>query len=293
MSGIAATSSALKSETLPSQDRWLDLAKKIRERCQGWLIPNLRTLSYRLRFVDSSLAGEVRVFYRIPDALRLEILFGDEKKRYVGIFRKGGYWLQEEGKAFRKIEGMSIKPWAFLRAAEVRFGLDEILEAPEKVKVEAIVENEDEEWIQVTLTKHEGFRCYMCLGLQHSIRSFATPLKGTRLTLWLDRKTLQPLTEVLWHEEGEPKTIKNLSVISYKDFRGSAAPHLVDMMTVSEGREWRLRLEFEWVNKKAWVFKKGEGWGEPFLAPKLLRSRAEVTDVSVDEPLPDSLFEPR
>lgn len=292
MSGIVAISPELKSEPLTSQDRWLELAQKLREKCQGWLIPKLQTLSYCLEFIDPSpFVGEIRVFYRFPDALRLEVLSGRKgKRRYVLVFREGRCWSQEEGEAFHEIEGMSFKPLAFLRAVEVKFGLDEVLEAPEKVKAEAIEEGED--CVQVTLTKSEGFRCYMCLGLQHSIRSFATTLRGNRLTLWLYKKTLQPLTEVLWDEEGDPPILKMLSVVGYKDFRDDAFPHLVEMAAVVDGWLWQNRMEFEWVEKKAWLLKRGEAWGE-FLEPKLMKAKVEVREVSVDQPIPDSIFEPR
>lgn len=83
-----------------------------------------------------------------------------------------------------------------------------------------------------------------------------------------------------------------LSIVGYKDFRDGVIPHLAEMTAVVDGWEWQNRLEFEWLEKKAWLLKKGEAWGE-FLEPKLMKAKAEVTEVSVDKLLPDTLFEPR
>lgn len=296
LSGIVAISSELKSKPSSLQIRWLELAQKLKESCQGWLTPKINTISYCLDFTDPSpVKGEVRVFYRAPENLRLEVLSGQEEKRhYVLIFHKGRVRMQEEGKGFseEKIpeEKIPFEPLTFLRAIEVKVGLDEVLEAPEKLKAEAIVDEED--CIQITLTKPEGFRCYMGLGFQHSIRSFATPLKGNRLTLWLYKNTLQPITEVLWDERGSPPTLKMLSVVSYKDFHDGSVPHLVEMTAIVDGWVWQYRMEFEWVGRKVWLLKKGEAWGE-FLEPKLMRTKVEVREVAIDKPIPDYLFEPR
>ncbi len=298
LSGIVAISSELKSEPLSFQNRWLELAQKLKERCQGWLTPKVNTISYCLEFTDSPVKGEIRVFYRVPEDLRLEVLEvlsrQEEKRRYVLIFRKRRMWMQEEGKGFseEKIpeEKIPFEPLTFLRAVEVKFGLDEVLEAPEKVKSEAIVDDED--CIQITLTKPEGFRCHMGLGLQHSIRSFATPLNGNRLTLWLYKDTLQPITEVLWDERGSPPTLKMLSVVGYKDFHDGIVPHLVEMTAIVDGWIWQNRMEFEWVERKVWLLKRGEAWGE-FLEPKLMRAKVDVKEIAVDKPIPDYLFEPR
>ncbi len=109
--------------------------------------------------------------------------------------------------------------------------------------------------------------------------------------MWLYEKTLQPLTEVFWHEQGEPPALKALSVIGYKDYR-DGAQRLVEMTAVVDGWEWQNRLEFDWVKKKAWLFQKGGAWGE-FLKPGLNKATAEISKVGVDEPFPDTLFEPR
>ncbi|MCS3918124.1 hypothetical protein Q2T83_16565 [Fervidibacter sacchari] len=51
-------------------------------------------------------------------------------------------------------------------------------------------------------------------------------------------------------------------------------------------------MDFERCAEKAWLLKRGEGWGE-FLEPRLTKCETEVNDVQVDKPVPDELFEVR
>ncbi len=300
----AATSSAKKYKQR-TQGNWRELLRKIEEHCRGWLIPQIQTLSYHLSISASpKLLGEARVFYRAPNLFRVETQVWENgtKTLYTFIFREGRLWRREGNQPFvdvaeeirrhlggkvTKVKGVGklFEPLTFLRGVQVRFTLDEILENPEKCRVEAV--EEVHECLKVTLTKpDEPFRGYMALGLQHFVRSFVTDLIGQRVTLWFHNRSLQPLTEIFLDEKSG-----GVSVVSYKDFRNEPAPKLVEIVSVVDGWTWVMRLEFEWWAKKAWVLKQGEGWGE-FLEPGLMKAVAKVSDVRVNAPLPEDLFKP-
>ncbi len=147
--------------------------------------------------------------------------------------------------------------------------------------------------IQVVLSKlKEPIQAKAALGLQHFIRSFATSLFGTKAILCFHSETLQPLTEVILNEGEGQKTFRVVGIVSYKDFRDEPAPKRVDLTCIVGGWTWTLKMDFEWHAKKVWLLKQGEGWGE-FLEPGLTKCEVEVSDVQVDEPVPDELFEVR
>lgn len=290
------------------QKQWLDLARSIRERCQVWFTPKAHTLSYRLTVSASpKLFGEAHVFYCAPDLFRVETLAREdgEERTHTFIFRDGRLWrregkqpfvdvakeiLQLLGESKGKVAGQLFETLTFLRGVQVRFALDEILEAPERCKVEDINEKHPN-CIQVTLTKPGGFsQAKVALGLQHFVRSFATNLAGTKVILCLHAKTFQPLTEIILNESREPQSLHLTSIVSYKDFGSEFAPKRVDLTSVVGGWTWTVKMEFDLHAGKVWLLRQGEGWGE-FLEPGLMRTVAKVTDVHVDEPLPEKLFE--
>ncbi len=311
--------SGLKSEQ-QLQKQWLDLAQKIQKRCQVWLVPKAETLSYRLKISASpNLSGEAKVFYRAPNLIRVETLVREngDKRTYTFVFRDGRLWRKEGNKPFvdvaeefRRMIGKQKSPitlagqifetLTFLRGVQVRFALDEVVEAPEKFRADAIKEDPQHNCIQVVLNKpKEPIQAKAALGLQHSVRSFATSLSGNKAILCFHSETLQPLTEVILNEGEGQKTFRVVGIVSYKDFRDEPAPKRdepapkrVDLTCIVGGWTWTLKMDFEWHAKKVWLLKQGEGWGE-FLEPGLMKCEVEVSDVQVDKPIPDELFETR
>jgi len=304
--------SGLKSEP-QLQKQWLDLAQRIQKRCQSWLVPKAKTLSYRLTISASpNLSGKAKVFYRAPNLFRVETLVrenGDEKT-YTFVFRNGRLWRREGNKPFVDVAeefrraigkhksaipsaGQIFETLTFLRGMQVRFALDEIVEAPEKFRADAFNEDPQHNCIQVVLNKlKEPIQAKAALGLQHFIRSFTTSLFGTKAILCFHSETLQPLTEVILNEGEGQKTFRMVGIVSYKDFRDEPAPKRVDLTCIVGGWTWTLKMDFGWHAKKVWLQKRGGGWGE-FLELGLTKCETEVSDVQVDKPVPDELFEVR
>ena len=304
--------SGLKSEP-KSQKRWLDLAQRIQKRCQVWLVPKAKTLSYQLTIsAPPNLSGEAKVFYRAPNLFRVETLVreNDSEEIYTFVFRDGKLWRREDNQPFVDVAeefrraigerktavpsvGQLFEPLTFLRGVQVRFALDEVVGAPEKFRADAINEDPQHNCIQVVLSKpKEIIQAKAALGLQHFIRNFATSLSGNKAILCFHSETLQPLTEVILNEGEGQKTFRVVGIVSYKDFRDEPAPKRVDLTCIVGGWTWTLKMDFEWHAKKVWLLKQGEGWGE-FLEPGLTKCEVEVSDVQVDRPLPDELFETR